>query len=190
MTRQTFIGKVNGIYISTQPDSLVSARQPQVEAGFSGFEGDKHSGITRRADSRTPYYARGTEIRNDRQVSIVSVEELQQVADALGIPEILPEWLGANLLLAGIPNLTALFPSTRLVFASGAVLRVEQENMPCRGPGKVIEEQTGREGIAGLFPQVALHKRGLVASVEKPGLIVEGDLVSAEQPDLLRPAIE
>lgn len=54
----------------------------------------------------------------------------------------------------------------------------------------MIEEQTGREGIAGLFPQVALHKRGLVASVEKPGLIVEGDLVSAEQPNLLSPAAE
>ncbi len=183
--RRTFTGKVCGIYISTQLDSLMSTRLPQVKVDFSGFEGDKHSGITRNSDSRTPYYPRGTEIRNDRQVSIVSSEELQRVAEALGIPEIQPEWLGANLLLSGIPNLTALFPSTRLVFGSGAVLRVEQENLPCSGPGKVIQQQTGRDGVAGLFPQVALHKRGLVASVEKPGLIVEGDLVTAEQPGLL-----
>ncbi|MCU0487611.1 MAG: hypothetical protein MUE67_01515 [Anaerolineales bacterium] len=187
MTKRTFTGKVDAIYISTQPDSLASTRQAQVKVDFSGFEGDKHRGITRASDSRTPYYPRGTEIRNDRQVSIVSVEELQQIAEALNLPQIQPEWLGANLLLSGIPNLTALYPSTRLVFASGAVLRVEQENLPCRGPGKVIEQQTGRAGVTGLFPQAALHQRGLVASVEKPGWIVEGDLVSAEQPELLSP---
>ena len=35
---------------------------------------------------------------------------------------------------------TLLEPRTRLVFSSGAVLTVEGENMPCRGPGRPPRE--------------------------------------------------
>ena len=46
-------------------------------------------------------------IRNDRQISIVSAEELALIAKELHVPEVKPEWLGANLLISGIPNLSA-----------------------------------------------------------------------------------
>ncbi|MEW5872952.1 MAG: DinB family protein [Chloroflexota bacterium] len=177
-------GQVVAVLTGADPDSLVTARQPQVVVNFSGLEGDKHSGFTRPSDGRTPYYPRGTGIRNDRQVSIVSVEELEQVAAALGLPEILPEWLGANLLLSGIPNLTQLPTRTRLVFSHGVVLSVTGENLPCTGPGKVLQDHYNQDGLATQFPQAAIQRRGLVAVVEKPGILWPGEQVEIERPAL------
>ena len=170
-------GIIAGVYLGLDRDALVTTRQAQVEVDFEGFAGDKHAGFTRPADSRTPQYPRGTPIRNERQVSIVSLEELSQIAATLELPEILPEWLGANLALQGIPNLTLLSAGTRLTFAQGVVLVVQAENRPCTGPGRVIEAQYQRSGLESAFPKAAMHLRGLVAVVERPGVIAVGDTV-------------
>ena len=44
-------------------------------AGYAGFEGDCHAGLSRPSCSRvTSQHPKGTEIRNTRQLSIVSAE--------------------------------------------------------------------------------------------------------------------
>lgn len=172
---------VRGVLVASDARSLVSAAQPEVEVTFEGFRGDQHSGLTRRADGRTPFYPRGATIRNLRQVSLVSLEELAQIAAALGLPELRPDWLGANLLLEGIPALSLLPGLTRLFFEGGAVLVVMEENLPCSGPGKVLQAlfpEIAR--LAAQFPRAALHKRGLVAVVEHPGMIRAGDGVRVQ----------
>ena len=173
-------GIVEGVFILADDQGIVSSPVSEARVTMAGFEGDRHSGMTMRAGARTPFYARGTEIRNSRQVSLVSLEELAEVAAALGLAQVLPEWLGANLALSGIPNLTLLPPVTRLFFAREAVLVVQGENLPCTGPGKVIQaEHAEIPGLADRFPKAALHKRGLVAWVERAGLICPGDAVRA-----------
>ncbi len=179
---QRLAGMTAGVYLGLDKVSLVTTLQPAVSVSFTGFEGDRHAGITRKSDSRTPQYPRGTEIRNDRQISIVSVEELAQIAAALGIPEIKAEWLGANLLIQGIYRLTLLPPMTRLSFAGGVVLAVQSENLPCVHPGKVIQDFYGRAGLQEKFPISAMHLRGLVACVEKPGTIRQGESVQVDVP--------
>jgi hypothetical protein len=180
--QQHLSGSTLGVYLGLDQASFVTTPQPQVTVTFAGFEGDRHAGIIRKADSRTPHYPRGTKIRNDRQVSIVSVEELAQIAAAMDVPEIKPEWLGANLLLQGIPDLTGLPPMTRLTFSAGAVLVVQAENLPCQHPGKIIQEAYARPDLQGLFPKTGLHLRGLVACVERPGIILQGDRVEVVIP--------
>lgn len=176
-------GVVLAVLVAEQADSLVSKRVEQVQVGLEGFAGDKHAGFTRGADGRTPNYPRGALIRNERQVSIVSQEELRIVADRLGVAEVQPEWLGANLLLSGIPGLTELPPATRLRFSQGAVLVVQAENRPCAGPGRVLASQFARPELQRQFPWAALHRRGLVAVVEWPGWIRQGEgLVVSPQP--------
>ena len=169
--------------VSRDPQSLISTSTSQVAVTFEGFDGDKHAGFTRDADGRTPHYPRGTRIRNDRQVSLVSEEDLAQIAAELGVPLIEPEWLGANLLVSRIPQFTLLPPATRLCFAEGVVLAVSGENAPCLGPGKVIARQYPHL-TPSRFPKAALHRRGLVAVVEKPGVVRAGESVVAEIPDL------
>jgi len=150
---------------------------------FTGIVGDLHAGPTRKSTSREPWYPRGTEIRNDRQVSIVADDELAAVAALMELPEIAPAWIGANLVLAGLPDLSLLPAGTRIMFAGGVTLAVEAENGPCRVAGKSIATHfPGRDGLDLLFPKHARHRRGLVASVEKPGVIRTGESLFARVP--------
>jgi len=176
-------GKVEGVFIARIPESMVSERRPQVQVTFEGFVGDRHAGMVMRTGGRNPRYPRGTEIRNSRQVSICSQEELEQIAANLSIPMVQSEWLGANLTLSGIPRLTLLPPSTRLYFANGVTLAVEAENLPCTHAGEVIQEHyPDILNLAARFPKAAMHLRGVVAWVEKPGVIREGETVQVEIP--------
>ncbi|HLX58191.1 MAG TPA: MOSC domain-containing protein [Ktedonobacteraceae bacterium] len=174
---------VTHLLIGRSRDTLETSCVARVEATFEGLVGDQHAGLTRRSDVRVPHYPRGTIIRNTRQVSILSEEELAEVAAKLDLPRVLPAWLGANLALRGIPNLTMLPPSTRIFFPEDAVLVVDAENMPCVGPGKVIQQHNPDvPKLAQNFPKAAMHKRGLVGWVERPGYINEGDSVRVMLP--------
>jgi hypothetical protein len=173
-------GIITSLYLGMQAGTHLTTLQSQVQVTFAGFAGDQHAGLTRKADSRTPFYKRGSLIRNQRQVTIVSSAELELAAADLGILQIKPEWIGANLLIDGIPHLTLLPPQTRLFFAGGVVLISTGENQPCTVAGRAIEQQVGRPGLAQLFPKAALHRRGLTAIVERPGLVRPGETVIAE----------
>lgn len=162
-------------------DTLEKFRTDRVKVTYAGFEGDSHGTLTRASCVRVrQQYAKGTEIRNVRQVSILSSEELEQVAEAMEIPVIKPEWVGANLLLEGIPDLTLIPPSTRLIFAGGASLVVDMENGPCRFPAEIIEGHHPGHGMR--FPQAAQHLRGVTAWVEREGEIAEGDAIDVHIP--------
>ena len=151
------------------------------ESGLEGIIGDKHAGFTRASDSQTPEYQRGTLIRNNRQWSAVSPEELSLIAESMGIPFIDPAWLGANLALSGIPNLTELPKGTKLRFPEETVLLIEGENMPCTGPGEVIASKYPEKGLkANSFPKAAFGKRGLIGVVERPGIIKLNDVVTVQ----------
>lgn len=167
--------------------TLEAAPLEAVEAGFAGFEGECHGGLTRPSCSRVQmiHPKRGTEIRNTRQLSILSAEELAAIAAGMGIPEVKPEWVGASLVLEGIPDLTGLPPATRLAFADGAVLTVDIENGPCRYPAEVIERHHPGQGMA--FPKVAKGRRGVTGWVEKPGRIALGEEVRLYLPPARAP---
>jgi MOSC domain len=168
---------------SPDADYLVTTPVPKVRVILEGFEGDRHAGFTRQADNRTPFYPRGTVIGNSRQVSIVSVEELAEMAAALGVPRIEAAWLGANLVIEGVPRLSKLPAMLRLFFSEEATLQVTAENHPCVFPGKAIQRRYPEiTGLAITFPKRALGLRGLVAWVERPGMISTGDTVRIEDP--------
>jgi hypothetical protein len=171
-------GKVEKILIANNPNSMASVSQKTVMVTFEGFEGDKHSGLTKPSDGRTKFYPRGTKIRNNRQISIISTEEMLEVANELNIPALLPEWMGANLLVNGIPTLTSLKPNTRLLFTGGPTLLITEENFPCMILTKEIcSHFKERPDLEVNIIKAAIHKRGLVAVVELPGVIKEGDEV-------------
>lgn len=175
-------GRVEAVLIGRdRANGLEKESVPEVEASFSGLAGDCHSGLTRPADVRVRrQYERDTPIRNTRQATIVSVEELAEIAAAMGLPALKPEWLGANLLLSGIPKLTHLPGSTRLIFASGASLVVDTENAPCRFPAEVIDSHY--PGAGRRFVPCAQHRRGVTGWVEREGWIRAGDSVAVHVP--------
>jgi len=173
----SMIGRVEACLLS--PDratGLEKAPTGSLTLTFDGIEGDCHSGPTMLSDARTmKQYPRGVTLKNRRQVSIVSVEEMAEIAEKLDIPTLPPEWVGANLLVSGIPDLTLLPPSTRMMFSSGATLIIDLENQPCKYPAEIIEKHHPGHGSA--FVPMAKHKRGLVAWVEREGNIASGDTI-------------
>ena len=84
-------GIVTHVMVGHDKRTLESNRVPRVQVTFEGFVGDQHIGLTRRSDVRVPHYPRGTIIRNTRQVSMLSLEEMADIAAALQLPEVLPE---------------------------------------------------------------------------------------------------
>ncbi|MDX8519349.1 MOSC domain-containing protein [Mesorhizobium dulcispinae] len=158
----------------------------ELRLGFDGIVGDFHAGATRRSGGREPWYPRGTEMRNERQLSLVAADELAIVAERMGIAEIKPEWIGANLLIEGVPNLSMLPAGSLLFFKGGVTIKVDAQNGPCRIAGRSVAENAGmadREAGSLLFPKAAKRLRGLVAWVEKPGTIRAGEEISVRVPE-------
>ncbi len=166
---------------NTEETIASEATDGRVEVGFEGFAGENHSGLNRNACVRVKdLYKEGARIRNTRQISIVSDEELTLIAQGMEIDHIEPEWLGANLLIAGIPHFTLLPPSSRLLFSSGACLVVDMENQPCAYPAKEIQKVYPGKGR--LFIKNARQRRGVTAWVEKEGAIADGDSIRVYVP--------
>lgn len=179
------LATVDAVLTATGADFVTQAVDA-LDLGFDGIPGDFHGGSTRRSGGREPWYPRGTEMRNERQLSIVAADELAAIAAAMGIARIEPEWIGANLVLGGVPRLSMLPAGTMLFFAGGVTLKVDGQNAPCRLAGRSVARNSGIEDVeagALLFPKHGRRLRGLVAWVEKPGRVARGEQVSVRIPE-------
>jgi hypothetical protein len=163
-------------------------RQLASEAGrtltltFAGPEGEAHGGLVRPSCSRvTALYPRGTPIRNTRQLSVLSAEELAATAAEMGLPALDPALVGATLVLEGLPDFSHVPPGARLLAPSGACLTVDMENRPCSLPAKPIE--AAHPGFGARFKAAAQGRRGVTAWVEAEGVIALGDRLRLFVPD-------
>ncbi len=150
---------------------------------FAGLEtGEVHAGLTRPSCSRvTAQYPKGTEIRNVRQLSLVSAEEMAEIASKLGLEALDPAWLGASIVISGLPDFSHLPPSSRLQSPGGATLTIDMQNRPCQFPAKTIEAL--HPGHGKRFGSAAKGRRGVTAWVECEGRIVLGDRLRLHIPD-------
>jgi hypothetical protein len=174
-------GEVSMLLAALGGDFLTEA-VASLDMGYEGIGGDFHAGLTRKSGSREPWYPRGTEMRNERQLSIVAPDELAVAAAGMGIDRIEPGWIGANLVIDGIQLLSMLPPRTQLFFEGGVTLRVDGDNGPCRYAGAAIAKNfpdMDETTVALSFVKAAKRRRGVVAWVEKPGMIRQGEKVTA-----------
>ncbi len=164
--------RVSGLFIGNQ-----SYRQ--IEVDFKGIVGDKHRGFVKNSDVRDKPLPKIIPVQNWRQWSGVSREELDQVAQSLGLESLAAYFLDANLEFANIPNFTQLAPGTKLWFPKDAILKVEEDNVPCIYPGRKIAE--AHPGVnPSDFVKAAWGLRGLVGIVFRAGVINMGDTVRVE----------
>jgi hypothetical protein len=174
---RTIEGRVEGVYWAPHK-TFVSEPLDVLTLTYEGIPGDRHSGLYRESGPREPWYPRGTPMRNERQLSILSAEENAEVAATMGIPELKPEWIGGNLLLSGVPHLSALPPRSILWFPSGAAVRIDGDNGPCKKSGASIASNIpGRPDLELGFVKAAKHKRGVLGWVEREGEVRAGDVV-------------
>ena len=130
----TWLGSV----YRTDLPTLMSDTADKLDLTFEGIAGTRHFGNTRSSCVRvTAQYPKGTPIGNERQLSILSAEELEQIAAQMGLDDIDPARLGASMVIRGIPDFTHVPPSSRLLAPSGASLVIDMENRPCQIPAKL-----------------------------------------------------
>ncbi len=157
--------------------SLRAVPVEMLELSLCGDTGARHEGATRPSCSRvTHLYPRGTEIRNVRQLSILSREELEIIAAEIGLERLDPALLGASIVLSAIPDFTHLPPGSRLQAPSGLTITVDMENLPCHLPAREIE--TDEPGHGKKFKTAARGRRGVTAWVERAGRLELGDEMS------------
>lgn len=174
-------GVITWLGINSDAADLSTTSCQEVMVDYEGFRGDVHSGLTRKSCVRVQrQYPRGTEIRNTRQISALSVEELELVRQRMQIEVLQPGWVGANLILQGLPDFSRLPPSSRLIASNGTSLVVDMENAPCRFPGDIIERH--QPGKGRLFAKAAPGLRGITLWVERCGTLVIGDALRLHVP--------
>ena len=178
-------GRVSQV-LQAKGKDFVSESVSSLPLSFGGIVGDFHEGLTRKSGGREPWYQRGTKMRNERQLSILSEEELVEIASGMNLDVVEAGWIGASLVFEGIPNLSYLPPRTLIMFENGTTLRVDGYNAPCRLSGGSISKYIGEEAddhtrtdTALKFKDAAYMKRGLVAWVECEGEIRTGDEFTA-----------
>lgn len=165
----TWLGKT-----ADRDATLTSVACDAVELNYEGIIGEARSGITRSSCPRvTNQYPLDTEIRNVRQISVLSAEELAEIASALDLDQIDPAWLGASMVVEGLPDFTHLPPSARLQADNGAALVVDMENRPCNYVSRELERVRPGHGLG--FKPAAKGRRGVTVWVEHPGTLKLGD---------------
>jgi hypothetical protein len=182
LIRTDITGEITWLgYVADREAALASAPQRDVALTFAGIPQESHGGLTRPSCSRvTTQHKRGTEIRNVRQLCVMSEEELADIAAGCGLDRLDPSYAGASIVLRGIPDLTHLPPSSRLQFADGSTIVVDMENRPCHLPAKGINAD--HPGAGDKFKAAAKGRRGVTAWVEREGHIRIGDSVTLHIP--------
>jgi hypothetical protein len=174
------------VWLGAQPEpveNLVIRSIPltAMALSFAGYQGESHAGLTRRSCSRVlKQHPRGTEIRNVRQLAVVSAEEMAEVARDMGLERMDYGWVGASLVVEGIADFTHVPPSSRLQGPDGVTLVVDMENLPCQEPAVTIEKALPGQGKG--FKAAAKDKRGVTAWVEREGVLRLGDVLTLHVP--------
>lgn len=184
-----------GVYITardapeTDTGYFVTKPVTSLHVSIEGIVGDRHGGFTRIVYNRSASLynrsgvAPGTNVRNNRQWSAISPDELDMISDILS-PDfgretrVTPEMIGANFLIDGIQNLTQLPGLTYLVlspherFESGrpedSVLVVYGQARPCEVAGRAVASAHGSLHNASRFVKASMGHRGIVGWVESP----------------------
>jgi len=117
-TKSDIRGEVKEVLIGRdRAKGLETEAVPSITLTFDGVGGDFHRGaIVKSGSDLLKLHPRGTPLRNVRHVTLVSEEELAQVARRLAIPVLPGSWLGANIVTAGIPDLTLVPPRHESTF--------------------------------------------------------------------------
>ncbi len=172
----TWLGRVADRSVKLSSDAV-----DMLDLSFAGVEGEAHSGLTRPSCSRVvAQYPRNTVIRNVRQLTILSSEELAGIAADMGLDRLAPQFVGASLVIEGIADFSHVPPSSRLQSESGTTLTIDMENRPCNLPGREIEAV--HPGFGKAFKAAAAGRRGVTAWVEREGRLRLGEQLRLHVP--------
>lgn len=176
-------GKLEKIMLADKLDFRSKPYQV-VNLDLNGIiEDSRHYGNSRSAGKRDKkLFEKGQTIKNTRQISGVSLEELEQIEKSLNIEYLDPSCLGSCLVFSGIEKLSLLPPTTRLEFENGTIIKVDQYNVPCHFPGDCISDHYKNSKLSNEFIKHAKFKRGFLGYVELGGTLRVGESCKIHKP--------
>ena len=175
-------GEIVWMGVVPEGGGLRSVAVDELRLSYAGADDEAHSGLTRPSCVRVKsQWPEGTEIRNVRQLSVLSQEEIDVIAVTCGLPWLDPALLGCSIVVKGISDFTHVPPSSRLQASDGATIVVDMENRPCNLPSREIEIDHPTHGKP--FKAAAKDKRGVTAWVQREGVFRVGDKLRLHVPD-------
>lgn len=179
----TFLGVSPPAKRSDGPGYLETQPCQQLTCDLEGLKGDRHHGLALRSGGRQKtVYARGTSIRNNRQWTAISGEELATIQHNLGLKETVEAaHIGFNTQIDGLGSITQLPPLTHLVFSPHSTFEAKRpedvvwvvyaEVLPCEIAGSALAHRFQDPKLASAFPKASLGLRGCTGYVDKGGFI-------------------
>lgn len=152
------------------PDSVQSIKKKKILLTWEGIVGDRHFGRTKIAGVRENYVPKGTEVMNQRQVSIISKDEIKQIAERMELDSMYPEDLGVNILIDNIKDFSRVPFGSIMQFEHCANILLTGDNFPCIYPGYEIDARNGTSKFS-KFAKSAMHIRGQTGMCLRPGVI-------------------
>jgi hypothetical protein len=146
------------------------------ETGFigpHGFIGDRHESEFVRVYGKV--------YPNKRQWSAVSTDEVTALCADIGVTPFEIGELGENLRLGGVTRADVPTGAT-IEFPCGARLFVTGQNDPCVNAAVELSKKYG-SAVREYFIKQAWGRRGLVGSVQAPGEVSLGDVVTVVWPE-------
>jgi MOSC domain-containing protein YiiM len=156
--RRTAQEKGRVVAVCSSPTAgLVKKPQDAIKIDQWGVQGDHHAGLERRS-RRT-----GKMKKNDRMISIVSKEVLDDLNRRFSIA-IPPGGFGENILIEKIGDLSDLDRGDRLLFGSGVIVEVTEQNEPCANlkiwNKRILYDVMGRRGVVGVVKRGGTLRSG------------------------------
>lgn len=166
-TLSAMAGEVVAVCVAAPGELFKTPVRGEVVVDEHGLRGDRHAGPTRMS------HRKRVEVPNDRQISIVAQEALDDLARELDVT-LEPGDFGENVCVRGFGDLSDVTPGTRFVTSRGVVFRVTEQNEPCSNLMKYHR----------LMVKASYGRRGVVATVEAgAGLaIAAGDRIALRRP--------
>ena len=161
------VGEVVAVCIAAPGEVFKTPVQGEVLVDEHGLRGDRHAGPTRMSSRRK------AEVPNDRQISLMAQEALDDLGRELDVT-LEPGDFGENVCVRGFGDLSDVTPGTRFVTSRGVVFHVTEQNEPCSNLMKYHR----------LMVKASYGRRGLLAVVEAgAGLaIAAGDRIELRRP--------
>lgn len=148
---------------------------------LAGIGDGCHVRLTRKSDRhRLKQFRRGGEMKNARPVSIPAVGERAEIAANMELPEVRPEWVGADIVTSDGPDPTLIQPSRRLQFPCRATRVVDIGNLSWHLPAAFVGKHhpAPRRG----FHAATRNRRGVVDWIEAEGEVVAGHPITVWLP--------
>ena len=141
-----------------------------------GIEGDAHSGALRESFTKP-----GTLKPNDRPISIVAQEVINEMNSKFGL-NIQPGGFNEQVVVSGLGDLSNITIGSVVTFNGGVMLEVVDNAYPCQKLNAFHGEPLLEKELVKKLPDGStVSKRGILASVRKPGLLTPGEAVTIQK---------